>query len=259
MKKLGLFSGMLILVSLVGILFYHHNYQMEIDSISTTIEQGKRHIETASPIKEATEKPGLMIFVPDDGAINANDNKQYYPIWEQLAEQNIMSLGWDKAGVGQSDGNWKKQTVAEKEKELAELIHWAVTNLDIDKEKIGVWGIGHAGSYVPKVIENNNTVSFGVLVNPQIDDSISITKITKPTTLMFGTDAHEVDVNRMISTSKSSIPNKQLKVLEFKNTGNDMIKSTLVNDSFKRSIVSLWNPRDLFPSKYLEEVQKTIR
>lgn len=89
---------------------------------------------------KVAKKPGLILFIHGDGSVNKNSDEGYYPAWETLAEENIISVSWDKPGVGNSTGNWLEQDMEDRKDEAERVLKWALDTFDVDPNRVGVWG-----------------------------------------------------------------------------------------------------------------------
>ncbi|QIL46842.1 prolyl oligopeptidase family serine peptidase [Vagococcus coleopterorum] len=158
----------LVLLTLGGIILYNNQFDMKIETEQVKTRTGSLAVEYAMP-KKQSDKPGLVLFVHGDGPANKNSDTGYYPAWETLAQENYISISWDKAGVGESTGNWLKQDMTDRAKEVDEVLEWALANLDIDPEKVGVWGASQGGWVISKVLNQNEDVKFAIGVAPAVN------------------------------------------------------------------------------------------
>ncbi len=112
---------------------------------------------------------GLVVFVHGDGPSDASDHNGYRPIWEAFAESGYASLSWDKPGVGGSSGNWLRQSMDDRAREVLDAVVWAKGRNDIDRTRIGLFGGSQAGWVMPKVVNRDSDISFMIAVSTAIN------------------------------------------------------------------------------------------
>lgn len=130
--------------------------------------QNELHAVVSWP-KATDKKPGLIVFVHGDGPADASYEEGYYSAWEVLNEQGFATISWDKPGVGKSSGSWYNQSMADRAQEAREVIRWAKAHLNIDERKIGIWGGSQAGWVIPKVMNEEDAVAFGIAVSTAVN------------------------------------------------------------------------------------------
>lgn len=167
MKKIIIaFLGVLTLM--VGVILFNNDFDMTLKEDIIIDGNQKIAVAYAQP-KETKEKPGLILFIHGDGPANKSSDEGYYPAWETLANENFISISWDKAGVGQSTGNWLDQDMDDRKAEAEQVLVWALKNLDVDPEKVGVWGASQGGWVISKLLNNNPDVKFAIGVAPAVN------------------------------------------------------------------------------------------
>lgn len=112
---------------------------------------------------------GLVVFVHDDGPVDADDGDDYKPLWDAFAKAGFASLSWDKPGVEDAPGNWLDQTMHDRATEVDAAIAWAHTRDDIDPTRVGAWGLGQAGWVLPEVARARPDLRFMIAVDPAIN------------------------------------------------------------------------------------------
>jgi dienelactone hydrolase len=109
------------------------------------------------------ENPPVAITVHGDGPQDRFSSGGYLPIINTLADAGIGVFTWDKAGVGESTGNWLDQTMDDRAVE-ALAARLAIAELDrVTIDQIGFLGFSQAGWVLPKVA-NQITPAFTVIV-----------------------------------------------------------------------------------------------
>jgi hypothetical protein len=107
--------------------------------------------------------PPIAITVHGDGPQDRFSNGGYLPFINTLADAGIGVFTWDKAGVGESTGNWLDQTMDDRAVE-ALAARLAIAELDaVAIDQIGFLGFSQAGWVLPKVA-NQITPAFTVIV-----------------------------------------------------------------------------------------------
>ncbi len=171
MKKIliRIISAIVILfVVCLGVILYQNNYNMKVTAVKIPTSKGVLNGSLVLP-KNSQGKVGLVVFIHGDGPANASYNGGYEPLWEKLANQGYASLSWSKPGVNGSSGNWLEQTMDERAIEATEVINWAKSLQNIDKERVGLWGASQAGWVIPKIVRKDKNVAFTILVAPAIN------------------------------------------------------------------------------------------
>ena len=167
MKKYFLLIGVVVMI-LIGVISYNNKFAMTIKQETITTGDSRIAVEYALP-QGGGEKPGLILFIHGDGPANKNGDQGYYPGWEVLAKENVISVTWDKAGVGDSTGNWLSQDMVDRKVEAEKVLEWALAEFDIDPNKVGVWGASQGGWVITKLLNENDKVKFAIGVAPAVN------------------------------------------------------------------------------------------
>lgn len=110
-----------------------------------------------------------VIFVHGDGPLGRSSAGYYQPYFDALTYAGFAVLSWDKAGVGESGGNWLKQSMSQRSTELQSAISWLRKQRDIQAENIGLIGFSQAGWVLPEVLAEDQTLAFAVFVSTAIN------------------------------------------------------------------------------------------
>ena len=137
-----------------------------MSKVKIPIHEGELHAEIAMPKNK--DKPGVIIVVHGDGALNATADGAYKPAWEAMTCAGYAVISWDKQGVDGSSGNWLKQSMEDRTNEVLQVIEWVKTQDQFDKNNIGIWGASQAGWVVPKVAGKAD-IAFCILCAPAIN------------------------------------------------------------------------------------------
>jgi hypothetical protein len=82
-----------------------------------------------------------------------------------FAQRGIASLAWDKPGVGESTGDWRGQTNADRADEVVQAIQVLKQHAALHPRKIGLWGISQAGWVLPLVCMHVPDIAFLIAVS----------------------------------------------------------------------------------------------
>ena len=115
------------------------------------------------------DSPGphpAVVFIHGDGPVNRDGYGVYKPIWERFVEMGYACLAWDKPGVGDSTGTFTSHTMSEERARIAnEAIRFLKDRSDINPDRIGIWGVSHAGYVLPLVCAANPDLAFMIAVS----------------------------------------------------------------------------------------------
>lgn len=167
MKKYLFLTG-IVIFGLIAIIVYTNDFAMTINEDTVKFKDRRISIEYSEP-KSSQKKPGLILFIHGDGPVNKNSDEGYYPAWETLAEENIISVSWDKPGVGNSTGNWLEQDMEDRKDEAERVLKWALDTFDVDPNRVGVWGASQGGWVITKLLNNNTDIKFAIGVAPAVN------------------------------------------------------------------------------------------
>ena len=112
---------------------------------------------------EATNgKPAkaVLLFVHGDGAMSYDAEGYYRFIWEPLRQNGYAIFSWDKPNVGDSSGDWLKQTMADRQSEVLAAIAFVQHKYHFTPLNTGLIGFSQAGWVVPAIAEQRSAVGF---------------------------------------------------------------------------------------------------
>jgi pimeloyl-ACP methyl ester carboxylesterase len=118
----------------------------------------------------------VVVFVHGSGRTPRDCGGYYVPIWDRLLRHGYACLSWDKPGVGQSTGDWKTQSIADRVSEVKAALGLLKKRRDIDPKRIGVWGISQAGYVVPELAARGQDISFAILVSPAHANMLNVSR-----------------------------------------------------------------------------------
>lgn len=108
----------------------------------------------------------ITLFIHGDGPQDRYSNGGYMPLINTLVANNIGVFSWDKAGIGESEGNWLTQSMNERATE-------AQVALNLLREKypttqIGYFGFSQAGWVIP-IAASNSSPDFSVIIGGAVN------------------------------------------------------------------------------------------
>ncbi len=114
-------------------------------------------------LPQANESMPIAIFVHGDGAQDRFSSSSYLPLMSALLDSGIGIYSWDKAGVGESSGNWLHQSMTDRANEVL-AAHAAIRQATTSTgNSIGFIGFSQAGWVLPKVANKLTQDTFFVL------------------------------------------------------------------------------------------------
>ena len=111
---------------------------------------------------DATSPP-IALMVHGDGPQDRFSTGGYLPFINTLVDASIGVFTWDKAGVGESMGNWLDQTMEDRADEASAALQAVSALDDVAIDQIGFLGFSQAGWVLPRVA-NRLTTAFIVIV-----------------------------------------------------------------------------------------------
>lgn len=111
----------------------------------------------------------VVIFVHGDGAMPYDAHGYYRYLWKSLAEKGIASFAWNKPGVGDSTGDWERQSMNDRADEVIAAIDFLKGLDEIQPNKIGLIGYSQAGWVLPLVASKSVPLKLMVIVSGAIN------------------------------------------------------------------------------------------
>ncbi|WP_217428125.1 alpha/beta hydrolase family protein [Microlunatus speluncae] len=112
---------------------------------------------------------GLVVMVHGDAAVEATMDGLYGPWFEGAADSGWATLSWSKPGVGGSDGDWLRQSMADRAAEVSAVLDWARSRPELPTGRVVLWGASQAGWVLPKVVaarsDLDGVVAVGTAIN----------------------------------------------------------------------------------------------
>lgn len=110
-----------------------------------------------------------VVFVHGSGDMPRDAYGYYESLWRLFAEKGWCSLSWDKPGVGESEGDWRLQSMADRADEVAAVIEFLHTQVGLGKRQIGLIGFSQAGWVLPKVANLRDDITFLISVSGAVN------------------------------------------------------------------------------------------
>ena len=118
----------------------------------------------------------VVIFVHGSGN---GDRNLYRPIANEFLKIGFASLLLDRPGCGKSTGDFRLELIDERLSETQAALQFIQSRNDIDKKRIGMWGISQAGEFIPQIAATGD-IAFAILVSPGLNFQEDITYAASP-------------------------------------------------------------------------------
>jgi pimeloyl-ACP methyl ester carboxylesterase len=106
-------------------------------------------------LPQGSGRSPAIVMVPGSGDSNRDADDFFPPIRNAFLEQGVAVLSWDKPGVGESNGDWRRQTILQRAEETSKAITWLRQHPSIDPSQVGFWGQSQGGWIGPMVAAND--------------------------------------------------------------------------------------------------------
>jgi len=180
--------------------------------------------------KNRTNFP-VVVFVHGDGATPYNVYGYYRPLWNYLAKKGIASFSWDKAGVGDSTGNWGNQSMDERADEVIEAIKMLKKREDIISNKVGLIGYSQAGWVLPIVASKSNYPDFMILISGAINWIDQGKYLTKTRLTRKGFSQIQIEEVLKYEANSNKLLTDSFSYVEYIQTYNETYPKTLKKNS----------------------------
>lgn len=142
----------------------------------------------------------LMVIVHGSGAQGRAES--YYRFWGNFfAQRGVAALLYDKRGVGRSTGNYETATFDDLAGDVVAAVELLRKRKDIDKARIGLFGISQGGWIAPLAASRTRAVSYLILnVGPSV--SVEEQELHRVEYTMRGEGYTEPEIAKAISYTK---------------------------------------------------------
>ena len=166
----------ILISSIVTLLFFSSSIaQKESRIFEFEFNGNKLNGLIESPVNK--EPSSLIILVPGSGKTNFVEGNWYYDLRSYFVSLGISCCFWDKAGCGDSEGDFDpgmEQSISKSADEIIAAINELKKRKVPGSEKIGLWGISRAGWVCPWVIKNYPDIAFWISLSSPDDNDQSV-------------------------------------------------------------------------------------
>lgn len=92
-----------------------------------------------------------LVMLQGSGPADRDSGGFFVPIRDDVVAAGVAVLSWEKAGIGGSSGDWRRQTLADRADEAGAALAWLRGQASVDTARIGVWGHSQGGWVGPLV------------------------------------------------------------------------------------------------------------
>ena len=145
----------------IFLLFLFSGYAKAGETIPFDFAYAGNQLRGLIDLPQDGEPSSLIIIVHGHGRTNAQ-NGQWMDLRTKFPELGITTVLWDKAGCGESEGEYDhNQSVQSSAQEALAAIEELKRKNVPGVEKIGLWGISRAGWICPLIIKEDHPSHFG--------------------------------------------------------------------------------------------------
>lgn len=105
-----------------------------------------------------------LVMLQGSGPDDRDSNGYFPPIRDLFLDVGLAVLSWDKLGVGESTGDWHRQTFFDRSDEALAALDWLRARDDIDATRTGIWGHSQGGWVGPLTAARDARMAF-LIVN----------------------------------------------------------------------------------------------
>jgi len=116
---------------------------------------GTLHVPAARGLHPA------MVMMPGSGA---QSRAPLQDIARRFAEAGVMTLTYDKQGVGKSAGDWTRESLDDLAGDAAAAVAFLGNSAEVDIRRIGAWGISQSGWVLPRLAKSRSNLAFAICV-----------------------------------------------------------------------------------------------
>lgn len=171
MKRYGIWGAFAVLAALVfGGLHAMRAFDMPdhagVSEHAFTVE-GQR-LSGTLVLPPETDEPPIVLIVHGDGPQDRWSDSTYLPMVNALVARGIGVFSWDKPGVGQSDGDWLAQSMADRTEEAVAAFKYLRDQQGYAHNALGFLGFSQAGWVLPRATTKTGA-GYAVLVGPAVN------------------------------------------------------------------------------------------
>ncbi|MBL6766301.1 MAG: hypothetical protein ISQ14_15205 [Verrucomicrobiae bacterium] len=122
----------------------------------------------------------VILFATDDGPIPKEtflsatgddaSRSDHHAIgrWDRFTRLGFACFAWDKPGTGESSGEWKPDTSADRAREILAAIKTLRQTPGVDPDRIGLWCNSHAAQALGAVLAGDGKPAFLIALSPPV-------------------------------------------------------------------------------------------
>jgi uncharacterized protein len=110
-----------------------------------------------------------IVYIHGDGPQTRDINGALDVFFQEFAKAGWCVLSWDKAGIGESTGDWLAQSMSDRADEALAAIDYLRSRNDVINDKIGLFGYSQAGWVLPLAASRSDKVAFIIPVSAAVD------------------------------------------------------------------------------------------
>ncbi|WP_336080683.1 alpha/beta hydrolase family protein [Thalassospira sp. CH_XMU1448-2] len=148
---------------------YFMNGMMDFDLSERSVteigfDHGPDHLSGSLILPNQNHDGPIALIIHGDGPQDRFSGDGYLPLFSALLDQNIGIYSWDKAGIGESTGNWLDQSMNDRATEAVAAFKMITLQRPGNAGKIGFLGFSQAGWVIPKAAQITPDNAFGVII-----------------------------------------------------------------------------------------------
>jgi uncharacterized protein len=106
-----------------------------------------------------------VVFINGSGDADRTGNGLFPHMWSHFARQGFACLSWDRPGVGQSTGDFEKQSFPDRAAEALAAVRFLRGRSDIRSDRVGLWGFSQGATVAPLAASQSSEVAFVIEVS----------------------------------------------------------------------------------------------
>lgn len=106
-----------------------------------------------------------VVFINGSGDADRTGNGVFPHLWRHFASHGFACLSWDRPGVGQSTGDFEKQSYPDRAAEALAAVRFLRSRSDIRPDRVGLWGFSQGATVAPLAASQSSEVAFVIEVS----------------------------------------------------------------------------------------------
>ncbi|WP_252723919.1 S9 family peptidase [Thalassospira sp. A40-3] len=199
----GAFVLFVLLVAVSGSLALLGLSDFDISNRSTkqiSFAHGDAVLSGSLILPDAQHTGPIALLVHGDGPQDRFAGDGYLPLINALLDRGIGIYSWDKAGVGESTGNWLSQSMNDRANEAVAAYDAIKTAYSDSGQQIGFIGFSQAGWVIPKASRMIPDNAFNVIIGGAVNWQDQGAYYTRQRLLAGG--ATKADITRQLERNQ---------------------------------------------------------